>query len=189
MHQNILWEGKKNESLEYCLINTVPEGFEINSVVFGKSEGNVFEYEYQIKLSPKWITMSFLINNLLCNDEPFSMISDGKGKWRINGEQLNEYSGCMDIDISLSPFTNSLPINRLKIDNAADKEINALYIDILNRRISLVHQRYTRIGHFRYLYENLNNNYQAYLHVDDSGIIIDYPEEFRRKHHIIFNKK
>jgi len=42
-------------------------------------------------------------------------------------------------------------------------------------------QAYTRLAEHRYLFENLDGSgFQAELPVDEAGIVVDYPNLFRR---------
>lgn len=42
------------------------------------------------------------------------LLSDGKGRWfNEKGEEIYPLRGAADLDLSCTPFTNSLPINRL----------------------------------------------------------------------------
>jgi hypothetical protein len=44
------------------------------------------------------------------------LISDGRGKWTdASGNPLPALDGAIDMDLSVSPFTNTLPIRRLRL--------------------------------------------------------------------------
>ena len=93
---------------------------------------------------------------------------------------MNECKGCIDIDISLTPFTNSLPINRLQLQVNEVQYIKVLYIDILGRTIRSVVQQYTKISDHKYQYENVPNDFEAVITVDEWGIVTEYPGLFVR---------
>ncbi len=49
---------------------------------------------------------------LLGGDARLSLRSDGAGRWSDDrGRPLPELDGCIDVDISVSPFTNTLPVD------------------------------------------------------------------------------
>ena len=108
------------------------------------------------------------------------MEEDGKGNWICNGEKDDQFSGCIDVDIPLTPFTNSLPIRRLKLKEKESKEIRVIYCEILENRVKPVRQKYTCISASEYKYENVPNDFEATIRVDGSGFVIDYPQLFER---------
>ncbi len=97
-------------------------------------------------------------------------------------------NGCIDIDISATPFTNTIPIRRLLLKAGESKEIKVVYVDIYNYNLRPVNQRYTclnsNINGYKYRYENLNNGFTAEFFVDKEGFVIDYPDLFKRVYNI-----
>ena len=57
--------------------------------------------------------------------------ADGAGNWTdADGTPLPALQGCVDVDLSGSPFTNTLPIRRLGDNLRARQEIRVTYIDL-----------------------------------------------------------
>ena len=98
-----------------------------------------------------------------------------------NGIPAPEFNGCIEIDISLTPFTNTLPINRLKLANRERRKIAVLYIDVLKQQTRRVMQCYTRLSDGEYKYENDSNNSKSVITVDTAGLAVDYPGLFSRE--------
>lgn len=181
MQKNILWQGKAYHSLENCVLINTENGFEVNSVITGLHEQVIYRVEYFIKTNKNRETIFFEIkSNLNGVIQSFRFESDGKGNWLTNDKPAGQFTGCIDIDISLTPFTNTLPISRLNLSKNEQQELNVLYIDILNREIKPVQQRYTRLSTYQYKYENVPNDFEAVITVDDLGLVINYPELFER---------
>jgi uncharacterized protein len=90
------------------------------------------------------------------------------------------FAGCIDIDIPLTPFTNTLPVSRLNLKNGEEQRIKVIYLDILEATIRPVQQKYTRLSPTVYHYENIPNDFEADITVDDRGFVVDYPSLFRR---------
>jgi hypothetical protein len=99
---------------------------------------------------------------------------DGEGNWRGRPE----LQGCLEVDISVTPLTNTLPINRLRLSPGESAEIRAVYIDVPSLRVSVMPQRYTRLGERLYRYQS--KGFQADLSVDEHGLVVDYPGLWRR---------
>jgi uncharacterized protein len=181
MQTNILWTGREYYSLENCLINTTGQGSEISSVIVGKYEGKIYRVDYAIRTNQDWETVFVEISGR-CNDSTEHLIfeGDGKGNWSKNGKPATKFMGCLDVDIPLTPFTNSLPINRLKLRNNEEREMKVIYVDLLERQIKMVQQKYTRLSDKEYHYENVPNDFEAKITVDELGFVIDYPSLFVR---------
>lgn len=181
MQTNILWTGREYYSLENCVISKTETGSEINSAIVGRYEQKIYRIEYLIKANDKWETTSFQLKTQVSNKrEVLNYYSDGKGNWTKNGKPVNEFNDCIDIDIPLTPFTNTLPINRLKLSIHESRQIKVLYLDLLNDEIKPVRQTYTRLSQNQYKYENVPNDFEAIITVDESGFVVDYPDLFVR---------
>lgn len=181
MQTNILWTGREYYSLENCLVKAGNTGAEISSTIIGLYEGTIYRVEYLIKTNTNWETVFFEIycrhNNLT---QQISFEGDGKGTWTNNGKKAEQFNGCIDIDIPLTPFTNTLPIRRLSLSENQSQEIKVIYCDLLEQQIKPVHQLYTRLSNTGYHYENVPNDFEANILVDDAGLVVDYPSLFVR---------
>jgi hypothetical protein len=106
--------------------------------------------------------------------------SDGAGHWKSGDRDATQFQGCIDIDIPLTPFTNTLPINRLNMPIGSERQIQVFYIDLLEGRLSALDQKYIRREAHLYHYENIPNDFEADIEVDAEGLVIDYPALFKR---------
>ncbi len=111
--------------------------------------------------------------------------SNGEGAWEFMEQPAPQFAGCRDVDVEISPFTNTVPIRRLNLKPDEAAEINAIFIPLPSLEPRVVRQRYTCLeplgplgGAFRY--ENLETGFDVELKVDGDGLVKDYPEVFRR---------
>lgn len=181
MQTNILWTGREYYSLENCLVHQTKNGAEINSVIIGTYESKIYRVEYQIKVNENWETIFFELKSRHSNNtEHLKFEGDGKGNWFSNKKRVDQFNGCTDIDIPLTPFTNTLPIKRLNLEQGEKQQIPVIYFDIFERQTRTVHQKYTRLFETEYQYENVPNDFEAKITVDDFGLVLDYPALFVR---------
>lgn len=95
-------------------------------------------------------------------------------------------AGCVDVDIGITPATNSLPIKRLKLKAQESRNIKAAYVPLPDQIDEVflprpAEQRYTcLVPGQRYRYEGLFRAFTAELEIDEAGLVLDYPETFRR---------
>jgi hypothetical protein len=181
MQTNILWTGREYYSLENCLVNTTGNGSEITSIIIGHYEEKIYQVEYSIKTNINWETIFFEINARHSNQTQLIRFEgDGRGNWMSEGKEESQFNGCLDIDIPLTPFTNTLPINRLHLAIGQTREICVIYLDLLAQEVRPVRQKYTRLSQLEYQYENVPNDFEAKIQVDESGLVVDYPSLFVR---------
>lgn len=108
--------------------------------------------------------------------------TDGGGRWRRDGGQpIAELEGCRDIDIWPTPFTNSFPIRREPLAIGERRQFLMAWVFAPDLTVHAQPQAYTRLADRLYLFENLDGSgFQAELPVDEAGIVVDYPDLFRR---------
>jgi uncharacterized protein len=97
---------------------------------------------------------------------------------------MPELEGCIDIDISATPFTNTLPIRRLGLKPDQSEELTVTYIRVPELLVGPERQRYGCLEDQAegglYRFEALPSGFTASLPVDADGLVIDYPGLFRR---------
>ena len=181
MQKSIVWEGLANDTEEHCSINFLDTGILVRSEVEGWA-GTVPVYaEYFIRLDLQWNVKEFMIEfHVSDHKHAFNLTRDVAGNWADSeGNACPEFNGCSYIDISLTPLTNSLPINSLKMAIGESHEFSLIYIDVLEAEMRLDHQKYTRQSSNSYRFENDGGKFTADITVDEDGFVIDYPKLFQ----------
>jgi hypothetical protein len=182
MHANTLWTSTEYDSLENCLISSNIAGTEVSSTIIGVRDERIFKVDYLLKTNHTWATLLLEINcRTGMKTSHTKLEGDGNGNWKFNGEQAPQFTGCLDVDIPLTPFTNTLPIRRLGLTPGASSGIRVIYCDVLAGDISIVKQFYSCISNSKYHYENVPNDFEADIEVDETGLVTHYPSLFTRK--------
>jgi hypothetical protein len=111
-----------------------------------------------------------------------SLQTDGQGHWRHrDGQAIDNLDGCLDVDIWPTPFTNSFPILREPMRVGERRQFRMAWIFGPDLTVHAQAQAYTRLADRLYLFENLDGSgFRAELPVDEDGIVLDYPDLFRR---------
>lgn len=181
MKINILWTGREQYSLENCIVKIYRNSLLVKSTIVGNYADKNYTVCYQIAANDLWQTTSLKIKSLINGTKGhLELEGDGEGNWKFNGKSDERFKGCIDVDIPLTPFTNTLAIRRLKLSPGQSQEILVLYCDLLDNDIQPVHQKYIRVYDTIYHYENVPNDFEADIQVDDSGLVVDYPMLFER---------
>lgn len=178
MQTNIIWTGRLYQSIENCILTKTEVDNEIVSTIIGDYENQIFKIDYYIRTNGNWETTFVNIRTQFNNLIETIVLERKDGKYFLNGDPYLELSDVLDIDISVTPFTNTLPINRLQLKDGEQKIIDVIYFDIFEKRIEPVRQVYTRVTGTQYVYENYDKTFQANLVIDEQGLVVDYPELF-----------
>lgn len=179
---SFLWEGIEYNSLENCLVASSEGKVDIDSRIIGYYEEKIFRVDYAVKANADWETLAADVD-VVIDGKRFHVIleGDGKGSWTCDSKPSTEFQGCVDIDISLTPLTNTLPVRRLNLAIDETKQFRVLYLDVLNKTVKPVVQKYTRVARNSYRFENVPNDFEAVIDVDDDGFVVTYPELFIRR--------
>jgi hypothetical protein len=175
---NIIWAGRLYHSIENCLMTSTSEGNEITSTIIGNHGSDIYKVDYHIKTNKHWETIFLTLQTRFNNSSELTTLEKKEENWLLNGIPKDELRNIFDIDISLTPFTNTLPINRLNFITNEPIIIDVLYFDILNRNIIPVKQSYTKLTTNLYAYERMDTNFKATIKVDEQGLVSDYPDLF-----------
>jgi uncharacterized protein len=181
MKRQIVWKGLSYQMMEYCNVETTDTDIRIDGTIVGYGEDTPFSVSYDIIADKLWQVSS--LEMAVEKSGECSWISlqrDPDGRWTQSGHIREEWAQCIDIDISLTPFTNTLPINRLELEPQQRKEIDVLYINIFEDEIKPLKQWYTKLGDELYRFEGVAKDFKVEIKVDEEGLVIDYPELFSR---------
>lgn len=170
---DITWNGLEPRSAERLHLVTAPDSITATSAVRRAD----LTYEYRVQLAADW---SF--SELVADDgagRTLQLRRSDEGEWTVDGIARPDLSEAVDIDLSFSPFTNTLPIRRLALPVGAARDIVTAYV---TRGLDVLPdpQRYTRLAADRYLYESRDSDFCREITVDVDGLVVDYPGLFAR---------
>lgn len=177
----IRWRPLQGAGLEHLTLSLNGGGVFATSVVIGEFEGGAFGTRYEVECDAGWAVRAFRIETT--DGRSLAMTGDGKGYWRdASGAARPEFDGCIDIDLSATPFTNTLPIRRLALGrDAGTVRLSMIYVPIDTLEPFVDGQNYTCLEDARlYRYEAADGTFSADLPVDDDGLVLDYPTLFAR---------
>lgn len=133
---------------------------------------------YTITADAAFRTRSVTID--LADGRRFALASDGAGDWTRDGQPAPDLAGAIDIDLSGTPVTNTLPIRRLALRIGDRARLTCVYVDLPTMAIRLEGQRYARLAASKYHFESAAHGFARDIEVDDDGLVVTYPGLFRR---------
>ncbi len=136
-------------------------------------------YSYELVCAPDW-TFRALRIEAAATERALTIVSDGKGEWTVDDEWRSDLDECIDVDLPVTPFTNTLPIRRLGLAIDDEADVLVAHVEFPDLEVTVDAQRYTRLGADTYRFDSLDNDFTADLTVDDDSVVIEYPELFER---------
>ena len=170
----VRWEGWEGRSLEHLALQEEADGITAESVILGRAGGQPFAASYRISCDSGWRTREVAIG-LIGSSRQLLLTADGEGRWRAGaGADLPALRGAVDVDITATPFTNTLPIRRLRLGIGASKTIKAAWVRFPELTVVKADQTYTRLDEFTYRYAS--GTFESELVVDEDGVVAQYAE-------------
>ena len=184
MTREVMWSAWDNSGLEHLRLAIRKDAVVADGMVLGVSEGRPFRIAYEVRCDRLWRVRAVRVG--IPGTQPrVDLLSDGEGNWTASdGRPVTYLEGCEYVDISVTPFTNTLPIRRLGLAPKESAEISVAYVEGTELQARPEPQRYTCLekgdggGLYRFL--SLDGGFTADLTVDSDGLVLDYPELFRR---------
>jgi hypothetical protein len=173
--RDVMWAPLAGPGLEHLQLATD----RCTSVLIATDDGRPYSFTYHLTWDAGWHVRT--VDARLLGDEspPLQLRADGAGHWlTAQGDDMPALAGCIDVDFTASPFTNTLPIRRLGLEDGQSAQLRVAYILVPTLEIRPATQTYTRLDATHYRYES--GTFRADLPVDEDGLVLDYPGLWRR---------
>ena len=148
-----------------------------SGVLIGSRGGTDYGATYRMTLDPDWTVRHV---EILRTDGARLVMSSGPEGWVVDGEGRPDLTGCVDVDLSGSPFTNTLPIRRMDLPVGEEITLRMAWIPLDTLRPFPDLQRYTRMEDGRIRYRNEDGSFERLVEVDEDGLVTEYPGLFAR---------
>lgn len=157
------------------------EGPRLEGVVLALYDELPMRVEYEISCTPRWETRRVRVTLTHgARMRTMELVADNDRRWWDSGEELAAVAGCIDVDLSVSPATNTLPIRRASLRVGGARDVTAAWIRFPSLDVQPLTQRYTRVGEREYRYESGGGAFTAQIEVDDLGLVVRYPPAWER---------
>ncbi|MDQ3943102.1 MAG: putative glycolipid-binding domain-containing protein [Actinomycetota bacterium] len=190
MEREVIWAAWEGPGLEHLRLVASDGSTVANGLVIGMEGGRPFRIGYEIRCDARWRVREIRVAAPDSGRPGIDLLADGEGHWTTRGgEAVPELEGCVDVDVSATPFTNTLPIRRLGLGPEESAELDVAYVAVPELVARPETQRYVCLnkradgGLYRFEAppsEVLPSGFTAEIPVDTDGLVIDYPGLFRR---------
>jgi uncharacterized protein len=180
MQTSILWHLDTPLSTEQCTFTTGTDAQQINGAVVHDVAGRPCQTHYNILIDSNWHTRDVSLRMAFVDEKrELRLAADGDGNWWLNDAEYPLAQGCIDIDLGITPATNTLPIRRLRLQPGQSEEVTALWVRFPELTVELLPQRYTCLAPDRHQYQSAT--FAAVLQVNEQGIVLSYENAWQAK--------
>ena len=168
----IMWQGLNAPSLERCIVTPRNHGIEFDGLILQAHKEVAYVVRYRIRVDEAWTTREVELELENGGSRTLSLMRNAAGHWWRDGQRLNRFDDCVDVDLEWSPSTNTLPIRRLDLAIGQTAPVTAAWIQLPFLEIQRLDQSYERLAVDRYRYRS--GSFTADLAVDLDGVVLEY---------------
>jgi uncharacterized protein len=177
VQRTVLWRCLFQPGMEYFNLWQEGEHWRLEGSVVLALDGYPTEVLYHVFCNAQWQTVRVDIDmNIGATTRELRILVDEKHHWHVDGKELRAVRGCLDVDLSVTPATNTLPIRRLNLPVGEKAEVTAAWVRFPELTLQTLTQNYQRIEENRYWYQSELGNKIWDLTVDEMGIVRRYAE-------------
>jgi hypothetical protein len=173
MKRVIAWQRLDTPGVEYADLTVSPLRIEGEIVLF--DEGTPSAVSYLIDCDEAGVTSRAVVR--LKHQGALTvrtLVRLRDGAWRVDGIEAPELAGICDVDVAVTPSTNTLPIRRLGLAIGQGVEVTAAWIQFPSLDVVPLRQSYRRLDQERYTYDAPDHDFRANLTVDPDGVVQTY---------------
>ncbi|HEC21819.1 MAG TPA: hypothetical protein ENI95_02755 [Chloroflexi bacterium] len=179
--RSVLWRWLDTPGAEYFTLSKLDEGWQLSGTVIAALDGRPMRVGYRIVCTPAWETrLAHIAIQMGKFSELLEIKVDEHQRWQVNCNEVEALAGCYDIDLGITPATNTLSIRRLNLKVGERAETVAAWVRPPTMRVYPLRQRYSRLSKYRYRYEARGGSYVTALEVDDLGLVTRYAGGWER---------
>jgi hypothetical protein len=187
MRTDAVWAPVRWPGLEHAVLTGAPRAPRLDSLAVLLLDGGPVRVSCRVTCDAGWRVRRLTVA-VSGPGAPaatrLALRTDGEGRWAddVHHGPVPELAGCIDVDLSSTPLTNTLPIRRLGLAPGMIRDVMVAYIKIPELTVSAVAQRYTCTTHDgdRSGYQYESGSFRADLQTDEHGLVLDYPGVWRR---------
>jgi uncharacterized protein len=176
----VTWHNLIARGADYCALWRTRAGWLLKGTAIAvPKESAAMLTRYEVHCDDRWRT-HFVEVEVTLGDQTraLQLTVENGGKWLAQCE-LTELAGCVDVDLAITPATNTLPIRRLSIPVGESRDVTAAWIKFPDLAAEPLQQRYTRLSADTYRYQT-NSGFVSEIVMDELGLVISYKDAWER---------
>ncbi len=175
----IHWRRLDTPGSEYFTLSQATDGWKLSGSVVVTLDDEPVRTWYTVRCQPGWNTYDVgVVTGSGNTTRELHLMADG-GRWRSDEGPLTPLDGAIDVDLGVTPSTNTLPIRRLELEVGQHADLVVAWVRFPDLAVVRSDQRYTRLTENTYRYES--GSFRRDIEVDELGLVTSYPGLFVRE--------
>jgi len=176
--RSVLWHNPFDHSTELCQLRFDPPGWLLEGLVLIPADGVPARCDYRVDIDEQWQARRIQLRLTGLDYERQLELTSARERWYIDGVHDPALDGCIDVDLRVSPSTNTLPIRRLGLEVGAQASVLAAWVGFPDLEVVSSEQTYERITEQTYRYRS--GSFSADIDVDEAGMVLNYGKKYWR---------
>jgi hypothetical protein len=185
--RTVLWQRIDSPGSEWCALERSPDGWRLHGIVLAEVAATPVLVHYAVATASDWSTRAVEImmrSSDAITPQELRLTVTPEQHWQIEREPTQDISmpqddptaleGLIDVDLGITPATNTLPIRRLDPAIGETVAVTAAWVRFPELTIEPLPQTYTRLAERRYRYASAGGAFVAEVEVDDLGLVTTY---------------
>ena len=170
------WRRLDVPGTDHATLTTTDNGYLLLGHARFADPGGEADLHYSVQATPTWRTERAHLHGVgPTGAVQIEITVDAGGRWSLNGQVMAEVTGCIDLDLNLTPATNLLSIRRLALAEGMAAEVVAAWLEFPIPRLKPLRQLYRNLGGGRYDYRCPDLPFAAILETNRDGFVTSYP--------------
>jgi hypothetical protein len=176
----LIWQRLDGPGAEYFGLWSEEGGWQLRGTVVTALEGLPARIRYGIICDSGWRTCAVHIALRAGGPEQaLHLTVDEEQRWFAGKTEVTELQGCLDVDLEVTPSTNSLPVRRGGLRVGEQRSFRVAWVRFPTLTLQAVDQTYTRLEDRLYRYQS-GPSFESELEVDELGLVVNYPGSWQR---------
>ena len=183
--RTVVWRPFDATGAEHCMLRKLAKGFRLEGHVIttvGSPAAAVpLHVHYIVDCDAVWRTRAVSISQLYGTVQTTLRLDVTNQRWwTAEGVELPQLHWLTDVDLGVTPATNTLPIRRLSLDVGQRADVTAAWLRFPALTVEPLPQTYERLAPNLYRYSSDGGRFSALLETDDLGLIVHYEGGWER---------
>jgi hypothetical protein len=176
--REIVWAGLRTPSLDYCTVRNESTGWRFAGMLIVKPKANAFAARYEILVDKRFKIRTLIVEKTECGLQSRKKIESRRGAWFIEGRKRSDLCECTDVDIEVSPVTNTISIRQTQLRVGQKVNLTVTWVRFPSLKVTPLRQSYERVTPRKYLYRSASG-FSAELEVDNFGLVTRYGDVWK----------
>jgi hypothetical protein len=144
LNRAVVWKDFLIDGRDYCGLWRTAEGWLLKGTVVGVlKDQRPMLASYEVHCDENWFTHRVQVERTIGSDvKTLSLSVENRGVWLSTGQELRAIQDCDDVDLAVTPATNTLPIRRLNLQIGNSESIIAAWVKFPELTVQPLSQRY-----------------------------------------------